>query len=85
MLAALRDSVAVVTDSGGLQKEALWMARPCFTLRNETEWVETVESGWNLLLGERPPVFLPCGCRPGDCPKVIIDQAEAAITAAEPS
>jgi UDP-N-acetylglucosamine 2-epimerase len=54
MLAALRDSVAVVTDSGGLQKEALWMARPCFTLRSETEWVETVESGWNVLVGERP-------------------------------
>lgn len=54
MLKALRDVDAVVTDSGGLQKEAFWMQRRCFTLRNETEWVETVASGWNTLLGERP-------------------------------
>lgn len=54
MLKALRDVDAVVTDSGGLQKEAFWMRRPCITLRNETEWVETVASGWNVLLGDRP-------------------------------
>jgi len=75
-VALLQNARALLTDSGGMQKEAYFFGVPCVTLREETEWVETVTAGWNTLVGCVPDAIVVAArsaVRPSERPNLYGD------------
>ncbi len=81
MLALQRAAYRIITDSGGIQKEAFLQGVPCVTLRDETEWMETVQLGWNALVGTQWQRILEALARPAPQPacQKPFGQGDAAI------
>ena len=85
MMALGRTAYRILTDSGGLQKEAFLLGVPCVTLREETEWVETVEAGWNVLVGTRWQDIVKAVGRPNPEPSLhnTFGEGDAALRIAQ--
>jgi UDP-N-acetylglucosamine 2-epimerase len=64
MIALQKHARCVITDSGGVQKESVVLGTPCVTLRDTTEWTQTLEDGWNVLAGDDPARIAEAARRP---------------------
>jgi UDP-N-acetylglucosamine 2-epimerase len=80
MLTLEANARAVLTDSGGVQREAYFLSVPCVTLREESEWPELLPSGWNVLAGHNPDAIVEAAQRPrpGAPPPPVFGDGKAA-------
>lgn len=80
MLHAMKSAKMVLTDSGGVQKEAFFLGVPCVTLREETEWIETVSEGWNVIAGTNSKKILKAAAKtdwPKEAPSAVYGDGHA--------